>query len=139
MNSDIELELINLFVRRKKRERLLTFAGKSKTRDKMIREFNSPGIFSPNLMTEFKGGERTVEQLLKRYRESGMSNSVYVISEKYEWDGLEMTTDDILEESLAMCTDVFAYCQKSKTAFYEWHHSGASFFLDAKRNENTLK
>lgn len=132
MNSDLELELIDLFVRKSKRERLKMFAAKPKTRDKLIREFNSPGIFNPKLMTEITGAGRTTENLLNSYRKNGMGEVVYVISENYEWDGQEMATKDIIQQSMAMCTDVFGYCAKSKTAFYEWHHSGASYFLATK-------
>ena len=118
------------FVRKSKRERLKMFAGKTKTRDKMIRAFNSPGIFEPELMTEITGPDRTVEGLLKIYRNHGMCDVVYVISENSDWDGREMATKDILDESMAMCRDVIGYCMISKTAFFEWHHSGASYFLN---------
>ena len=131
MNTDLELELIGRFVRKSKRERLKMFAGKAKTRDKMIRAFNSPGIFAPALVTEITGPNRTVDGLLNTYRNYGMGNVVYVISENSDWDGLEMATKDILDQSLAMCIDVIGYCSKSKTAFFEWHHSGASYFLNA--------
>lgn len=133
MNPELEIELIDRFVRRDKRERLKMFAAKQKTRDKMIREFNSPGIFNPNLMIEIKGSDRTVERLLKKYRRYGMGDVVYVVSENYEWDGREMAVEEILEQSMAMCTDVLGYCAKSKTAFYEWHYSGASYFLAANK------
>tara|TARA_R110002049_G_scaffold309173_1_gene517920 strand:+ start:3955 stop:4362 length:408 start_codon:yes stop_codon:yes gene_type:complete len=132
MNPELEIELIDQFVRKDKCERLKTFAAKPKTRDKMIREFNSPGIFNPKLMIEITGSNRTVERLLEEYRKYGMGDVVYVVSENYEWDGREMAVEDILEQSMAMCTDVLGYCAKSKTAFYEWHHSVASYFLAAE-------
>ena len=132
MNTDLELELISRFVCRNKRERLKMFAAKTKTRARLIREFSSPGIFEPKLMTEFTGADRTTGNLLEVYTKRGMGDTVYVISENCEWDGKEMSTKKILEQSLAMGTDVLGYCPKSKTAFYEWHHSGVSYFLDSK-------
>lgn len=135
MNSELEIELIEQFVRKDKCDRLKTFAARQKTRDKMIREFNSPEIFNPKLMIEITGSDRTVEGLLKKYRGYGMGDVVYVVSENYEWDGREMAVEEILEQSMAMCTDVLGYCAKSKTAFYEWHHSGASYFLASRNAE----
>jgi hypothetical protein len=129
MNTQIELDFIRQFIREEKRERLAQFASKAKTRDKMIRAINSPGIFDPKVLTPIEGNDRTFEKLMATYTKHGMGSSVYVISENCDWDGKEMELLEILKFSIAMCFDVIGYCHKSNTAFYEWHHSGASYFL----------
>ena len=132
MNPELEIELIERFVHKEKRDRLKTFAANTKTRDKMIRELNSPGIFNPNVVNEIAGADRTVEQLLREYRKNGMGDVVYIVSENDEWDGREMAIEKNPEQCVAMHMDVLGYCKESKTGFYEWHHSGASHLFAAK-------
>lgn len=38
-----------------------------------------------------------------------------------------------LEECVGAGTDIVGYCYKTNTAFYEWHHSGTSYFLSPKK------
>jgi len=137
MNLQLERELIDRFICKSKRERLKQFAGKSNTRDKMVRALSGPDVFEQDRLTKIEGQNRTFDGLLKIYRDAGMGAMVYVISENSDWDGQEMPTKLILEQSLASCIDVLAYCPKSKTAFYEWHHSGSSFLLESKRRQIT--
>ena len=58
-----------------------------------------------------------------------MGGRVYVVSSNPEWDAKKYQMSFILNECLAACIDTLCYCWKTKTAFYEWHHSGASYFM----------
>ena len=135
IETEFELEFINRFVVKNKRERLIGFASKPKSRNKMFNEFRSPEIFDPRYVTEILGSDRNTDILANIYKKHGMSGRVYVMSENEEWDAQRFQMSYIVDECMAMCIDTIGYCWKSKTAFYEWHHSGASYFL--KCNDKT--
>ncbi len=128
MNSTIEKEVINLFICRRKRERAMMFAKSQNSRPKFLRELNGPGVFVQDRMREFEGADRQFRSLIQIYRNLGMKDSVYVISENEDWDGQVMDLHSILQQANSRCMDTLGYCQESKTAFYEWHHGG-SFLL----------
>ena len=129
MNVELEKELVKLFVRSEKRERVLMFAGKTKSRPKLLAELNGPGIFNQKLLTKFTGSQRTLANLISEYTKLGMGPDLYVISENSAWDGCTIPKSHILEATLFESTDTLGYCPKSRTAFYEWHHGETSFFL----------
>ena len=133
MAKEIELEIISLFVMNSKRKRLVGFVESGK-RNKVIDAFNDPGIFDERYITEFRGGERTTENLVKQYKSLGMGDRVYVMSENTDWDEQKFQMSYILGECLAACFDTLGYCWKTHTAFYEWHHSETSYFLSRRRH-----
>jgi hypothetical protein len=129
VEPELEVAVLSRFVRAAKRERCVGFVSKPKTRDRALNELSTPAIFEPSCMTEFTGGSRTADQLSTEYRRRGMGPEVYVMSSRWELDGRRLPLAEALEESVARCHDVLAYCPRSGTAFYEWHHSGSSWFL----------
>ncbi len=127
MNKELELKIISLFVDKSKRNRLSGFI-QSENRGKLINAFNDPGIFDKRYITEFSGN-RTAESLVEQYKALGMGGRVYVMSENSDWDGQKFQMSYILGECVAACIDTLGYCWKTQTAFYEWHHSGVSYFM----------
>jgi hypothetical protein len=133
MSKKIELEIISLFVKKSKQNRLIGFLESGK-RNKVIDAMNDPGIFDERYITEFVGGERSIGSLVKQYNKLGMGCRVYVMSENTDWDGKKFQMSYILGECLAACIDTLGYCWKTHTAFYEWHHSETSYFLSRRRH-----
>ncbi|MCG7950048.1 MAG: hypothetical protein JAZ17_27990 [Candidatus Thiodiazotropha endolucinida] len=131
MTKEIELEIINLFVNKAKRKRLIGFIESGK-RSKVIDAINDPGIFDERFIAEFSGGERTAENLVKQYKKLGMGGRVYVMSENPDWGEQKFQMSYILDECLAACYDTHGYCCKTHTAFYEWHHSESSYFMSRR-------
>ncbi len=132
MDKKLEIEIVKTFIEPKRRQRFLEFVSSPKNRDKVLYEINSPAVFNQDLITEIKGSERTPERLVAKYKELGMGGRVYVISANGDWDGQKFQMSYIVGECLAMGIDTIGFCWKTKTAFYEWHHSGASYFLRKK-------
>lgn len=132
IEPELEIAVLTRYVRAAKRERCVGFVSKSKTRDKVFAELRSPAIFDPAFVTKITGGMRSPVGLLEEYREWGMGPEVYVMSTRSEWDGRRMPLAEALRQTLGAGSDVLAYCPASGTAFYEWHHSGASWFLSEK-------
>jgi hypothetical protein len=129
----LEIEVLTRFVRAAKRGRCVGFVSKPKTRDRVFRELANPAIFDPDCVTRFVGANRTAEQLLVEYQRRGMGSEVYLMSSNSDLDGRRLPLAEALTESVSRCDDVLAYCVASKTAFYEWHHSEASWFLRTHR------
>lgn len=125
----LEIEAIRLFVRREKHDRFVGFVSNERKRGEFLWALQDPAIFDPRCVTKVSGGERSVERLTQLYRSLGMGGRVYAISPRSEWDGQKFQMTYLLEQTLAQCDDVLAYCWQTRTAFYEWHHSGTSYFL----------
>ena len=129
IDPKLEQEFITRFVKRERRARVLGFASKPEKRDDMLREFNSPAIFDQRFIVGIAGALRHNDTLPDELKRRGMSGRVYTISEHHEWDGERFQMSYIVRECLAMCFDTVGYCWKTKTAFFEWHHSGETYFL----------
>ena len=129
MNIELREEIIQFFVAPSKRERLLGFLHSKKRRESLIDEFDSPGIFDLRKVTEIEGPIRNGEDLPNEYKRLGMGGRVYIMSANDEWDDQIFQMSYIVGECTAMCIDTIGYCWKTKTAFFEWHHSGSSYFL----------
>jgi len=129
----LESEFLNRFVVSTKRERLVGFASKLETRGRFLNELRSPSIFDPRYIIEINGSDRMPGTLPAIFKQYGMGGRVYVISENEEWDAQKFQMSYIVDQCLGMGFDTVGYCWKTKTAFYEWHHSESSYFL--KRNQ----
>ena len=132
IETELEVEFIERYVVPHKRDRLLGFASDPSKRNKMIQAFNAPGIFDKKYVTEIGGPSRCAGLLPDVYKEHGMGGRVYMISEDSNWDAQRFQMSYAVDECLAQCFDAIGYCWKSKLAFYEWHHSGASYLLNKK-------
>ena len=135
MNQKLELEIINQFIVPSKKKRLSEFILKG-NRDKAILALNSPGIFDKRYVKVFKGNDRYTPTLMEHYKQLGIGGRVYVMSSHSDWDTKKFQTSYILDEALGQCIDIIGYCWKTKKAFYEWHHSGESYFLSHELKQN---
>jgi hypothetical protein len=129
MDATLETEIIHRFVKKERRPRLLALLENPEKRARYLDAFRSPALFDPRVVTEIGGRERTPTALPDVYKKLGMGGRVYVVSDHHDWDGKKFQMKYIVGECLAQCIDTLGYDWKSKTAFYEWHHSGASWFL----------
>ena len=85
--------------------------------------------FDQRLVLEVPAHERTVEALVRKFRELGMLGRVYVLSSNPDWDGQKFQMSWFVAQFHATGFDSLAYRWKSQTAFYEQHHSGFTYFL----------
>lgn len=123
-----ELRIISLFVEKQKRARLRNLV-KANKRDHIIPYFNDPRVFEKKYITEFKGRKRSINFLVDQYQSLGMRDEIYVISSNVDWDAKTYRILSILDMCLMEPHDTIGFCLRSETAFYEWHHSGVSYFL----------
>ena len=128
-NTALEIEVLQRFVKPSKRVRCVTFASDVRTRGKVLDELRNPGVFDPRCVTEIPAAERSAVSLVAAFRKLGMAGRVYVISSNSEWDQQKFQMSWFVGEFHASSFDTLAYCWKSKTGFYEQHHSGFTYFL----------
>jgi hypothetical protein len=128
-DTALEIEALSRFVVPLKRERCIGFVSQERTRSKLLVELRNPSIFDERYVIEMSPSDRTSEGLVAKFRELGMAGRVYVISSNSEWDGQKFQMSWFAGEFHARGFDTLAYCWKSKTAFYEQHHSGFTYFL----------
>jgi len=126
MNLDIAF--VKHFVVKGKQHRLLELLTSGR-RDAFIDSFRSPSIFDGSHVTEITGSARNSGALWETLKNMGLGGRVHVISSNNEWDQKKFQTSYIIDECSAMCIDTIGYSWKTKTAFYEWHHSGSTYYL----------
>ena len=129
VDPKLEAEALTRFITPAKRERCLGFAADPRTRSKLLDELRQPSVFDKRCVIEIPTGERTPERLVQKFRQLGMAGRVYVISSNPEWDCCKFQMSWFVAEFHAAGFDTLAFCWKSKTAFYEQHHSGFTYFL----------
>jgi hypothetical protein len=125
----LELEVLRRFVTPSKRDRCLGFASDPRTRSKLLDELRQPSIFDRRRVVEIPSSERTAQALIEKFRQLGMAGRVYVMSSNAEWDGHKFQMSWLVAQLIGAGFDSLAYCWKSKTGFYEQHHSGFTYFL----------
>jgi hypothetical protein len=129
IDAKLEAELLGRFVTPRKRERCVGFVCDARTRSKVFEELRQPAIFDVRRVIEIPSGERTAKKLIERFRQLGMAGRVYVMSSNAEWDGNKFQMSWLVAQLVGAGFDSLAYCWKSKTGFYEQHHSGFTYFL----------
>lgn len=129
MDAKLEAEVLARFITPTKQERCLGFAADPRRRSKLLQELRQPSVFDERYVIEISAGQRTPETLIQQFRELGMAGRVYVISSNSEWDCCKFQMSWFVAEFHATGFDTLAFCWKSKTAFYEQHHSGFTYFL----------
>jgi hypothetical protein len=129
IDAKLEAEILGRFVAPAKRERCVGFVSDARTRSKVFTELRQPALFDARRVIEIPSRERTAGKLVARFRELGMMGRVYVMSSNAEWDGQKFQMSWFVATFLGAGFDTLAYCWKSKTGFYEQHHSGFTYFL----------
>ena len=129
MDSQLEAEVLARYITPTKRERCMRFASNPKTRNKLLDELRQPSIFDTRYVIDISPSDRTPEKLVQKFTEFGMGGRVYVMSTNSVWDGCKFQMSWFVGAFHATGFDTLAFCWKSKTAFYEQHHSGFTYFL----------
>jgi len=132
MPAKTDIEVISLFVDKERQRRLIGLVESGK-RGNIFKYLKDPDIFDPRYLTEISGREREVNKLISSFSRLGMSNVVYVISERSDWDEREFDMPEFVNTCWSEGFDTIGFYRESKTAFYEWHESGSTFSLSGHK------
>lgn len=127
MNAHVEM-LVQLFVRKEKRERMLTLAAKASRRDDfrhdLLHDTRSldPAVLAP-LPTNID-----VDAVAKALRAAGAGDRAYCISDAFDVDDRELRLLEALELVFDKWRDSIVFAVGSRAAYYE-NHEGERYLL----------
>ncbi len=130
IKNDHECALINAFILRERKERLLYLVGSPNRRKKFIDELGHFRWFDPRFATKAKWTaepklglwERHIDgitNILKLLRSKGAEESCWIISQITEVDGREMEPGAALERVVGSGTGSILSCVPGRLAYFE--------------------
>jgi hypothetical protein len=121
VNRVVLAEIINLFVIKEKRARLLEFIASPKRYSGFLDELlNDPRNLKPECIIELPGDEQSVEIISKKLRNLGAGDKAYLVSNNDEFDGKIGKLEELL--SLA-AGEGLVYCLGARLGYYEGHEN----------------
>jgi hypothetical protein len=132
INREILCEIVNLFVIRERRARLLEFLASPKRYKDFVHELlNDPRSLDPKTVIELPGSEHFIEPILVRLRRMGAGREAYCFSET-EMDGQIGTLEEILEKVVGQGRGDIIFCIGTQLAYYE-DHENERYILSASK------
>ena len=132
MNAHVEV-LVQLFVKKEKRERMLAFAAKANRRgdlrDDLLHDRRS---LEPSVLVPLSASATSVEAITRALRAAGAGARAYVISAVLDADDRELDLVDALELVVGRSEDSLVFAVGSRVAYYE-NHEGEQYILHRKR------
>lgn len=126
---DARIEAIaRLFVKKEKRERILSLAGKAKRRGDLRSDLlHDRRSLDPDVLAPLAAGA-TAESVAKAMRAAGAKDPAYCISEVIDADDRELPLVDALALVFGRSRDSLVFPVGSYVAYYE-NHEGERYLL----------
>lgn len=119
INKIILAEIINLFVIKERRARLLEFVESPKRyKDFLWELLNDPRNLKPECIIEVPNNQQQIDFTIKKLRQFGAGENAYLISNNDEIDGNVGSLETILS---SIYSEGLAYCLGSNLGYYEGH------------------
>ncbi len=128
---DLLTEVINLFVKKERRDRFIELLSKPKRYDDGLSDLlHDPRYFDENCIFEIPSNEHTLPMIYARLSKLGFQKQCFIISCYSDSDGKTLPSLEALE---AICynTGSMLFCPISKIAYYEGHE-GWRYILKPK-------
>jgi hypothetical protein len=126
MNANIEV-LVELFVKKDKRERMLALAAKRRG-DFLHDLLHDRRSLDPGTLSPLPAGAVSVDAIAKALRTAGAGDRVYCISEVIDADDRELRLVDALVLVVGKSEDSLVFPVGSRVAYYE-NHEGEQCLL----------
>lgn len=122
MNKEYLAEIIELFVIKERRNRLLEFMESPKRYGDFLHELlNDPRNIKPECMIEVPSTQNSPEIVCQKLRKLGAGKKAYIVSTYWDYDGKSGSLEEIL--SLVTGGGEIVYCLGSKLGYYEGHEA----------------
>ena len=129
INKEILHKIVELFVIKEKRNRLLEFIESPKRyRSFLLELLHDPRNLKPQCIIELPSNQQTFEIILQNLRKLGAGKKAYLVSTDYEADGKTGSLEEVLSSSSSNGSIV--YCLESNLGYYEGHE-GWGYILHA--------
>lgn len=131
MNAHVEM-LVQLFVKKEKRERMLALASKAQRRSDFRHDLlHDTRSLEPKALTQLPPHGSSVEAITKALRAAGAGPLAYCISEVLDVDDREMPLVAALKAVVGRSEDSIVFAIGSRAAYYE-NHEGEQYILHRK-------
>jgi hypothetical protein len=128
MNAHVET-LVQLFVKKEKRERMLALASKAQRRSDFRHDLlHDTRSLDPKALTQLPASGASVDTIMKALRAAGAGDRAYCISEVIDIDDHEMRIVDALRAVVGKSEDSIVFAIGSRAAYYE-NHEGEQYIL----------
>ena len=134
MCSEIEQEIIRIYVAQNKKERLLYMAANPKRRVEIKHQLHTSEIFDTKVLREIKSSEQSAEKIYALMKKLGAEDSCYVISNLSVIDSKEIKLKDGLDQVVGYTVETLLFCPKSKIGYFEGGHPKDRYILLPNRN-----
>jgi hypothetical protein len=131
MNVNLEA-VVQLFVKKEKRDRMITLAGKPSRRPDLRHDLlHDTRSLDPAVMTRLADG-LTVDAIAKALRAASSSGTrAYSISEVIDADDQESSVIDALRAVVGRAQDSLVFVIGTRAAYYE-NHEGEQYILQGR-------
>jgi hypothetical protein len=124
--------IVRLYVRKEKRERMLTLAANPKRRadfvDALLHDTRS---LEPSALTPLPESGLTVEAIVQALRPAKASELAYCITDVFDADDRETPLVDALKLVVGRARDSLVFVSTARVAYYE-NHEGEQYVLRGK-------
>lgn len=124
VDKSILTEIVNSFVLKERRNRLLDFLESKKRYDDFLWELlHEPRNLDPKCIVELPVREQATEIILRKLRKLGAGDNCYIASRVYDLDGVLESLTKILPSIVDSGSDTMIYCIGNSLGYYEGHES----------------
>jgi hypothetical protein len=131
MNPHVDA-LVHLFVKKDKRERMLTLAAKANRRSDFRHDLlHDARSLDPATLSPLPANATGVATIAKALRAAGAGDRAYCISDVIDADDRELRLVDALELVVGKEQDSIVFAVGSRVAYYE-NHEGEQYLLQRR-------
>jgi len=139
MNIEREIEIVNTFLIRAKRERYVEFLSSKKGRTKFLEKLYHFADFDPTCLAELSGLSNSADGLVAELRSRGATGQCYVMSVSEELDGVTRPIEDVIREVFASVEGTIVCCVPGMLAYYEGEAPNNRFILHRQRSNSGVQ
>ena len=125
-----EMALVNAFIIKQKRGRILEMLASQKGRQKLVWALPHFKGLDPRFAQSINPGLQTPRDILNILNARGAAQSCHVISENHALDAREMLLSEALEEVVGKGYGALLSCIPGKLGYYEGEDPGRRFLLE---------
>ena len=132
MPREREEIIVSSFVRKTKRERLISLINKSKARQKFCRELADASVFEPNVVVTIPASLQSFAAITRALRSRGAGPGCYLISENPRLDAKELPIDEAVAMVVGHGFATIISCIPGSLAFFEGEGFSNRFILQTR-------
>ena len=123
MNTELEKQIVENFIQRKRQDRFLWMIESSKRWKRIFDDLRDTRYFEERATEELSGQEKFSGPIVRKLKSLGIRESIYLICSEEDLDGTFQSTEEFIEDHLWEVEEVIGYCPISKIGFFKNHEA----------------